>query len=249
MKLQKYKHSQNTSYAFGATLTIELLKTQPELIKRVFLRPVAKHGEDLSEALIRLNNLHIEVIESTKAFNILGAKDNCLLIAEFEKPHLYPDPDSDTPHIVLVNPSDAGNLGTIIRTAAAFNIENIAIITPAVDPYDPKTVRASMGAIFHVNLTEFASFDDYIAEAGETSSGEKRQLFSFQLDPHAAKLSDVRAKSDYALIFGNEATGLPKDFAAKYNTTPIFIPQSEMVDSLNLSVAAGIAMHYFSSLG
>ena len=247
MKLQKYKRSQTTSYAFGATLVIELLKARPELIRRVFLRPVAKHGEALSEALVRLNNRHIEVIESTKAFNILGAKDNCLLIAEFEKPCLYPDPDA--PHIVLVNPSDAGNLGTIIRTAIAFGIENIAIITPAVDPYDPKAIRASMGAIFHANVTEFASFDDYLIEAGKTPSGAKRQLFSFQLDSDAKKLSSVRAEGAYALIFGNEATGLPEDFAKKYSTTPIFIPQSEMVDSLNLSIAAGIAMHYFSSLG
>ena len=49
MKLQKYKRDSEVSYALGATLVAELLKTQPRAIKRVFLRPTEKHGEDLED--------------------------------------------------------------------------------------------------------------------------------------------------------------------------------------------------------
>ena len=236
MKLQRYKHDSATSYALGATLVAELLKTHPEYIQRIFLRPVVKHGEDLEKILTTLQTKHIEIIESTKAFNILNAKDSCLLIAEFTKPQT--SLDDTTPHIVLVNPSDSGNLGTIIRTAVAFNYRNLAIITPAVDPYDPKVIRASMGAIFHLNIVLYESIEQYLTT--------DRTLYAFMLNQNADELEQCQKPTDnFSLIFGNEASGLPSDFCTKTNAKSIFIPQSNDVDSLNLSVAAAIAMHYF----
>ena len=83
MKLQKYKRDSEVSYALGATLVAELLKIHPDSITRVFLRPTDKHGDDLEAILEKLKTKKIEIIESTKAFNILGAKENCLLAAEF----------------------------------------------------------------------------------------------------------------------------------------------------------------------
>ena len=218
MKLSRYKHDSPFSYAFGATLSYELLKTTPHLIRRVFLRPNIKHGADLEKILAELHQHHIEVIESAKPFNILGAKENCLLITEFNKtPHTL-DSAPEKPHIVLVNPADAGNLGTIMRSAAAFDYQNLAIITPAVDHYDPKTIRASMGALFHLNIQTFPSFDEYLK-----TFGENRTLFSFMLDQHAKTLTDITSTSqNYSLIFGNEATGLNPSFATK--TQAIFIP-------------------------
>lgn len=246
MKLSRYKHDSSFSYAFGATLTYELAQTHPQLIQRVFLRPNIKHGTDLERILTLLNRLSIQVIESTKAFNILGAKDNCLLLAEFKKPQTELSWTPEAPHIVLVNPSDAGNLGTIMRTAAAFGYQDIAIITPAVDVYDPKTVRASMGSIFHINIETFKSFEEYLAKYGhlKEESNAKRALYSFMLNPNAQTLTEVCPQNTYyALIFGNEASGLPEDYSTK--THPIYIQQSSAVDSLNLSVAASIAMFDF----
>ena len=245
MKLSRYKHDSPFSYALGATLSYELLKTQPNLIRRAFLRPNIKHGADLEDIIAKFKDQDVEIIESTKAFNVLGAKDNCLLITEFTKPSAKIDNYPETSHIVLVNPSDAGNLGTIIRSAAASNYKNIAIITPAVDPYDPKTIRASMGALFHVNIQTFPSFGKYLEQNGRHQD-QTRQLFSFMLLPDAQKLNATKPTSKfYSIIFGNEATGLDSHFAE--NTTAVYIPQSPSVDSLNLSVAVSIAMYHFSS--
>ncbi len=241
MKLSRYKHDSPFSYTLGATLSYELLKTSPELIRRIFLRPNIQFGDDLTRILNDFHQHQKEVIESNKAFNILNAKDNCLLIAEFTKPSTPLSYDQDQPHIVLINPSDAGNLGTIIRTAVAFNFYNIAIITPAVDPYHPKTIRASMGAIFHLNIKLFERFDDYLQ-----SGANSRALYSFMLNPNAQTLeSTTQPTGNYSLIFGNEASGLPPEFAQK--TKPIYIPQSSNVDSLNLSIAVGIALHHFNN--
>ena len=243
MKLSRYKHDSEFSYALGATLVYELLKTQPELIQRVFVRPGISYGEDLAKLIAELKTRHIDILESSKAFNILNAKDNCLLMAEFRKPNTDLEWGTDTPHLVLVNPSDAGNLGTIMRSAVAFGYKNLAIITPAVDPYDPKVIRASMGAVFHLNIQQFPTFDNYQSQYGETD-GRKRALYAFMLDQNAKQLQELCLDNSYfALIFGNEASGLPVEFAKI--AQPIFIPQSPNVDSLNLSVATSIALYTF----
>lgn len=243
MKLSRYKHTSAFSYALGATLVFELLKTHTNAITRVFLRPEIKHGDDLKKILSKLRQEHIPIIESTKAFNVLGAKDNCFIIAEFKKPSTKLSNASETPHVILVNPSDSGNLGTIMRTALAFGYTNIAIITPAVDHLDPKTIRASMGAIFHLNIETFPSFKAYLSSYGQLDNN-KRALYSFMLNQHSKTLADIKPNNNYfALIFGNEATGLPDSFADI--STTVFIPQTSMVDSLNLAVAASIAMYHF----
>jgi len=246
MALQKYKRDSKLTYALGATLVEELLETHPHAITRAFLRPTEKQGGELKKIIERLKTLGTEIIESTKAFNILGAKDNCLLIAEFKKECLY-EPQSDVlrmlgqKNIILVNPSDSGNLGTIMRSAAAFGFKEITIITPAVDPYDPKVIRASMGAIFHLLVN--------VADEPFIHPGESNIFFAFILDENAKSLDSIDPLSckhkELSLIFGNEATGLPKDFCSKYGATPVYIEQSKNVDSLNLGVAASIAMHHF----
>lgn len=235
MKLSRYKHTSSTSYAFGAALCYELFKTRPTSILRVFLRPEIPHGSDLEHLLNTLKSAHIEIIESQKPFNILGAKDSCLLITEFTK--FNTELDSSANHLVLVNPSDAGNLGTIIRTAAAMDFNNIAIIDPAVDHFNPKVIRATMGAIFHQNIERFPNFEAYAAKY-------PRQYFAFMLDGRSQPAENfTSALAPYSLVFGNEAAGLPKDFINFCQ--PVILRQSDQVDSLNLSIAASIAMYLF----
>lgn len=259
MKLSRYQHSASVSYAFGATLVFELLNSHPELITRIFLRAnLTSIGPQLTVLLNQLRQRHIDIIESTKVFNLLGAKDNCLLIAEFRKPSA--PLQSDASHLVLVHPSDSGNLGTIMRSAAAFGYHNLAIITPAVDPFDPKTIRASMGAIFHLNLQQFTDFSSYDQRYNQSHANaatnvnttadtiaQSRAYYAFMLDASAQTLAELKtAPQPHSLIFGNEATGLSAEFAQL--ATPIFIPQSSQVDSLNLSVAASIAIYHFSQI-
>ena len=141
-------------------------------------------------------------------------------------------------HIVLVNPSDSGNMGTILRTALGFGLTNIAIICPAVDSDDPRVTRASMGAAFSMNVRHFDSFEQYRAEFGE------RQLFPFMLTG-AVSLDEAvkKVSGPFSLVFGNEATGLPDVFAS-YGVSTL-IEHSGKIDSLNLAIAAGIGMYAF----
>lgn len=226
--IKPYKKENNISYALGATVTMELLKYKPDCVTRIYVSPKCTTSEVVDFA----RQKNVEVVESEKAFNVLSPKENCFVIGEFNKYSC--ELNDNRSHIVLVNPSNSGNLGTIMRCGLAFNCPDIAIITPAVDHFDPKTIRASMGAIFSCNVARFDSFSDYSDAAGN------REFLAFTLD--GKNFNDFNFAHDmkYSLIFGNEATGLPQEFN-KYNC--LKIEQSDKVDSLNLSVAAAIALY------
>lgn len=229
--VKKYKRDSETSYALGATITMELLKRRPELARTVYISP----RSDISAVTELAEKLGVRTETTEKPFNILSPKGNCFVIGEFDK---FAAPISgDKHHIVLVNPSDGGNLGTIMRDVAAFDCADLAIIRPAVDPFDPKTVRASMGALFNINFELFDSFDEYSEKRGAGHT-----VMPFMLDRDGRMFGEVSfdRSAKYSLAFGNEATGLDKSFA-KFGA--VMIEQSEKADSLNLSTAVAIAMY------
>ncbi len=234
MKIQKYKHDLGVSYALGATLTYELLKCAPELATRMFINSQTKRDGGIERILEDCEAKGIPVEVSDKAFNILSPKGNCFVIAEFEKAETRLKKGD---HIVLVNPSDAGNMGTILRTATGFGLLDVAVIRPAVDAYDPRTVRASMGAIFHTRIEYFDSIEDYVARFPEN------RRYAFMLTA-SSPLPEVEKTRPFSLIFGNEATGLPESYAELCES--VIINHSNDIDSLNLPTAAGIAIYEFT---
>lgn len=226
--VKKYKKTDNVSYALGATVTMELLNKRPKYACSVYISPKS----DVGAVTERAHALGISVVESEKAFNILSPKENCYAIGEFEK--FDTGIGADRHHVVLVNPSNSGNLGTIMRDVAAFDCADLVIIRPAVDMFDPKTVRASMGAVFDINVKCFDSFDEYVREYSD------REMVPFMLCGKPFGDKDFVRGKKYSLIFGNEATGLPQSFE-KYDA--VRIEQSNKVDSLNLSVAVSVALY------
>ena len=156
MKISKYRHDSDYSYTLGATLTIELLKCIPEAVEEVFINSKTENNDTLNALCEKFN---IKMTVSDKVFNILSPKGNCFVIGVFRK---FEHHITEGNHVVLVNPSDAGNVGTIIRTAVGFHINNIAVVSPAVDIFDPKVVRASMGAVFHLTKNIRRSFAETI---------------------------------------------------------------------------------------
>lgn len=234
MKVQRYKHDLDHSYALGATLTYELLKNAPQLATRVYLSSSLERTAAADELLALCKKHGVPTETNDKAFNILSPKGNCFIIGEFRKQDTRIKAGN---HIVLVNPSDAGNLGTILRTATGFGLTDIAIVRQAVDFYDPRTVRASMGAAFHVNVEYFDRIEDYIARFPEN------QLYAFMLTA-SVPIHGLEIKKPFSLVFGNEATGLPDCYADFCRS--VIIPHSHDIDSLNLPIAASIAMYEFT---
>lgn len=229
--VKKYKKTDDASYALGATVTMELLNNRADSATCVYVSPKCA----VTAVPDRARELGIPVVQSEKAFNILSPKENCFVIGEFKK--FTPRLNEKRNHIVLVNPSNSGNLGTIIRDVAAFDATDLAIIRPAADPFDPKTVRASMGAVFGVAFAQYDSFEEYLAAYPD------RRVVPFMLGGEPFAKTEFSASEKYALVFGNEATGLPDDF---YKYGAVKIEQSNKADSLNLATAVAVALYKIS---
>ena len=237
-KLEAYDKSLDYSYAPGIFPATECLKNAQKRWLRLLLSSASEKSEGAAKLRREAEACGVRVEIADRALERISKKENCFAAMVYKKQEgVF---DAAAPHIVLVNPSDSGNLGTILRTALGFGLVNIAIIRPAVDSDDPRVTRASMGAAFSLNVRHFDSFNDYRNEFPE------RQLFPFMLTgavPLAEAVKQVNGP--FSLVFGNEATGLP-DVFAEYGISTL-IPHSGKIDSLNLAIAAGIGMYAFTN--
>ncbi len=136
--------------------------------------------------------------------------------------------------IVSWGVSDPGNVGTLIRTAGAFGW-GFAYTVGTADPWSPKVLRSGAGAQFSVTCGPVSKVEEvsqlgYTTVASEVSGGT--ELSSFP-------------EGRYALVVGEEASGLPDDVVAAADMT-VTIPMSGATESLNVSIAAGIIVYALS---
>jgi TrmH family RNA methyltransferase len=233
--IKPYKKEADYSYTLGAFPTYELIKAKPNQVRKVLVDTSFTDQDNLKK-LCEMNHIPLEY--NNKLIAKLSDKENCYVAGVFDKYNCKLR--KDKPHIVLVNPSNMGNLGTILRTAVGFGIYDIAIVLPGADIYNPKTVRSSMGAIFKLNFCQYQTFEEYQQQFSE------HEIFTFMLDgTNTLTLQDCPKVELFSLVFGNEATGLDDSFLRV--GTSIFIPQSQDVDSLNLTIAVGIGAYVFTN--
>jgi len=235
-KIRTYKKDFDYSYTLGSFLTIELLNYQSDKVSKVILHTKAKESEGISKIISLCKKNSIPYEYNDKLIEKLSPKENCFAIGIFQK--YQPELDKNDNHVVLVNPSDSGNLGTIIRTSIGFGVKNLAIIRPAVDIYDPKTVRASMGALFNINFSYFNDFSEY------QKHFPKHHCYPFMLNGKLRIQEVDIPHKPFALIFGNEGKGLDSSFSNV--GTSVVIPHLKTIDSLNVSIAVGIAIYEFT---
>ena len=238
--LEAYSRDLPYSYALGLFPASELMRKRPELARRLL---VASRAED-SEGLRALRALcaahHVREENADRALSRISGKENCFAAVVFDK--FEGTLNAEGCHLALHHPSDKGNLGTMLRTALGFGYRDIAIIRPAADAFDPHVVRASMGAIFGLNVRYYDDFAAYRADFPQ------HMLYPFMLDGSLPLPQACRAaKAPWSLVFGNEATGLPPRFAQLGQ--PVRIPQSDAIDSLNLAIAVSVAAYAFTQAG
>lgn len=232
MALRKYNKKLNYSYTLGVYPTIELIKQRPKEIIKIILNPKSDNNAGVKEIKQECEKKGIKYEYSIKNISKISVKENTYAAGLFNK--YRTELSANTDHVVLVNPSDPGNMGTIIRTMLGFGIKDLAIIRPGVDIFDPKTIRASMGSFFNVNFEYFDSFKQY------TSKYPKNKLYSFMLNGNKT-LEETTFESPFTLIFGPENSGLDDSFRKIGDS--VTIEHDEAIDSLNLSMAVGIALY------
>ncbi len=139
--------------------------------------------------------------------------------------------------ILLDKVQDPGNMGTIIRTADAFGSNGVIVTEGCVDIFNPKTIRSTMGSVFHIPLLYYKSASDAIKDLKEKGI----RIITTSLDAKEYCF-DVELKSDFALIIGNEASGVSEEVVDESDLL-IKIPMPGNAESLNAAIASSVIMY------
>ena len=148
---------------------------------------------------------------------------------------LKPKKDKKDYHkiIYLDQINDPGNLGTILRTAVAFNYDAVVLSKGSVDLYNEKVIAASKGAIFLIDAF-VGSIEDY----------KDKQIIVSTLDENSVPLNECKKPNDFVLVLGNESHGVSEPIIKMANEL-VKIEMNDVIDSLNVAIAGAILMNYF----
>lgn len=141
--------------------------------------------------------------------------------------------------LILDDIQDPGNLGTIIRSSVAFNIDTIVLSKNCVDIYNPKVLRATQGMIFNINIIEedLITFIPSLKNNGYKVYGTKVN--------GGKSLKNVEKSEKFAIIMGNEGNGVRENIK-NLSDEKLYIKMNSNCESLNVAVATSIILYEFS---
>ncbi len=199
---------------------------------------VVREGNDKEELLGICKESGGEIIVlSEGAFakiSVDDASDGIIFAAETD--NSCDDTFAGEKIVILDSVRDPGNVGTIIRSAAAFGFDRV-ILCSCADIYNPKTVRATMGALFKMNFT----VTDDLCNIAEGLLGEGRRIIAAALGESALTLGESPLFSSDCVVIGNEGHGVSEK-TLSCCTDVIKIPMTGKTESLNAAIAASVIM-------
>lgn len=237
---RKYRRQTGLFLAEGTRTCTEAVTLGWRLHRLAFLdgRGRDRMVRPLLEALARDGGRALPMTESL--LSRISGKDNPqMVLGAFEQRWQAKDaimPDADSCWIALDRVRDPGNLGTIMRTADATGARGVILIGDCTDPYSVEAVRASMGAVFNVELAQMSQ-NDFLALA----SGWPGQVVGTAL-PASRDYRTADYGGPLMLVMGNEQAGLTPELM-KACTQLVRMPMMGRSDSLNLAVATGLTLY------
>ncbi len=223
---RSYRESCGEFAADGVKLLAEAVKWAPETLRTVLVTEKVEVGT--LPAQVRLVEIPEDIMEQISPMETpQGALFTCAL----------PGQEAFVPAeqmLVLDGIQDPGNLGTMLRTADALDIP--LVLTPGcADAYNPKTVRAAMGAVFR-NPPKRTSHEELL----EACKAQGIPLYVTALSPRAVDLRQADLKRA-AMVIGSEGRGVG-EFFLTHADRELIIPMNERCESLNAAIAAAIVM-------
>ena len=191
---------------------------------------LSERGINLVETL-EAKKIEVEKVESDLLQSLSGTETSQGILAVLNYSQLS-IPDSPNFILILDQIRDPGNLGTLIRTAAAAGVQAVLISPETTDVFAPKVVRSGMGAHFRLPIHSMA-WDDIRQQTKEL------QIYLADMDGKSCWETDLR--QPLALIIGGEAEGASEE-ARQLATQKISIPMPGNVESLNAGVAGSVLM-------
>lgn len=221
LHLKKYRDKKNLFLVEGTHLVLEAFKTgylEELIIEKNELFPLPVPTSYVTNDIIH----YLSTLETPSGVMAVCRK----------KPQSI-EPGNKV--LFLDNIQDPGNLGTIIRSAVAFNIDTI-ILYKGVDLYNSKVIRATQGLFFHINVLIVDDFKklNELKENGHHIYGTKVT--------HGKSIKSLEKCEKFVIIVGNEGSGISEDVANICDSF-IYIPMSGVCESLNVGVATSIILY------
>jgi TrmH family RNA methyltransferase len=241
LQRRKARERQSLFVAEGVRAVEELLAS-PLKVVGALATAEASANERLARVRGSIEGRSIELAVISER-DFLSASDTdtpqgILALAEIPERSLPAVTVADRSRLLVLDAiQDPGNVGTILRTAAAFDIAATVAMPGTVDLWNAKVVRSAMGALFRHNALHatWKELDTFLTD---------NTMVLWGADAAGARLGDRGAPPRLAIAVGNEAGGLTSEARSRVAHT-VSIPTAPTVESLNVAVAAGILLHHF----
>jgi TrmH family RNA methyltransferase len=234
-KLIKQRQARSSERAFvveGPVLVAEALAAQAAGLIEVLEVYVDEEMLSIPDGAQVVDELHW--VRSGVLAGVLATVSPQPVCAVVRVPEHSFDTIGDGPILGVVDLSDPGNAGTLLRTAEAAGFAAVAMIGSSVDTTNPKVVRASAGARLRLPVLELHEVNHAFASL----RGSGREVVVTVVDPDAGDYADADL-ANVALILGNEAAGLP-DATIALADRSVTIPLAGPTESLNVAAAGAI---------
>jgi RNA methyltransferase, TrmH family len=226
LQLKKNREKEGLIIVEGAKLVLELIEQYPDLLHSFYT--TIPQSEP---ALLSLNGFLCSTNEMERITHFHSAPS---MIGVFKEP-TWKEFNIDERILVLESIQDPGNLGTIIRTADWFGIQQIVCSEDSVHHLNSKVIQASMGSAFRIPVF-YENLIEFLPKLGITIHGALL---------NGKNLKDVQANEIKILVMGNEGKGISERLQAHINQA-VTIPGFGQAESLNVSMATGIFLYHWS---
>jgi RNA methyltransferase, TrmH family len=237
---KKFRNKENKFIAEGIKIVEEGLNSN---LKCDIILTSNQYFEENQDYLQRIKKKghRLEILKSQDFSRLIDTVNPQGIAAVFNKSVKYLNAADNLISKIVVcleNISDPGNLGTIIRNCDWFGIKDILLVNNCADLYNPKTVRASMGSIFHVRIYEDVQIE-HLTEL-------KKNNYNFLCaDLNGENIYEYTPPAKSIIIFSNEASG-PSQNIIELTDEKITIPKSGKAESLNVASASAVILSVFT---
>ncbi len=226
----------NEFFVEGARLCFDAAESEVDILQFFFTsgakEKYAKYYEKISFCACESYEINEDV--SKKLSDTQSPQGMFCVCRGVDKSTKWDKINSNGKYILLENVQDPSNTGAVARTAEALGLDGM-IVSGGCDIYNPKALRASMGAFFRLNVITCEDLQQFIADAEKMNM----TVAASTPDCNAKKITDVDFSSGVICIVGNEGNGVSRE-TLENATVKVTIPMEGRAESLNASTAAAI---------
>lgn len=229
----KARRENNAFVVEGVRLVEETLHSGWKTSQVLYSAGLSQRGVSLVDTF-RLSGAPVEEV-APHVMETISGTENAQGILAIVQINRLPLPADMSFALVLESVRDPGNLGTILRTAYAAGVQAVFLTPGSVDPYSPKVVRSSMGAVFHLPLVELTwpEIGEHLEKAG--------LLVVVAAAREGVVYSQANLRDPIAIVLGGEAEGA-SPAARQMAGITVYIPMPGGSESLNVSATAAILL-------